>query len=81
MILLYRDILIGLMFIFGITGFISGQFIISSILFAIAAILSNSHLHIENKNNSWLFFICYSYCFKRCSPQAWNLYSHYFIDV
>jgi hypothetical protein len=52
MILLYRDILIGLMFIFGITGFISGQFIISSILFAIAAILSNSHLHIENKNNS-----------------------------
>jgi hypothetical protein len=51
MILLYRDILIGLMFIFGITGFISGQFIISSILFAIATILSNSHLHIENKNN------------------------------
>jgi hypothetical protein len=51
MILIYRDIVIGLMFIFGITRFISGQSIISSILFAIAAILSNSHLHIENKNN------------------------------
>jgi hypothetical protein len=49
--LLYRDILIGLMFIFGIVGFISGQFIISSILFAVAAILSNSHLHVENKTN------------------------------
>jgi hypothetical protein len=49
--LLYRDILIGLTFIFGITGFISGQFIISSLLFALATILSNFHLRVENKIN------------------------------
>jgi hypothetical protein len=49
--LLYRDILIGLMFIFGIVGFISGQFIVSSVLFALATILSNFHLHVEYKNN------------------------------
>jgi hypothetical protein len=47
--LLYRDILVGLMFIFGIVGFISGQFIVSSVLFALAAILSNSNLHVEKK--------------------------------
>ena len=36
-----RDILIGLMFIVGILGFISGEFIISTIMFATAAIFSN----------------------------------------
>ncbi|NOT13888.1 MAG: hypothetical protein HOP23_19065 [Methylococcaceae bacterium] len=35
------DILIGLMFIVGIGSFISGQFILSTILFAGAAIYSN----------------------------------------
>ena len=36
-----RDILIGLIFILGILGFISGEFIISTIMFATAAIFSN----------------------------------------
>jgi CheY-specific phosphatase CheX len=36
-----RDILIGLMFIIGIFGFIAGEFIISTVVFASAAIFSN----------------------------------------
>jgi membrane protein implicated in regulation of membrane protease activity len=36
-----KDIFIGLMFITGIWSFISGQFIISTVLFAAAAIYSN----------------------------------------
>jgi hypothetical protein len=36
-----RDVLIGLMFFTGIFGFISGEFIISTVLFASAAISSN----------------------------------------
>jgi hypothetical protein len=40
-----RDVLIGLMFIVGIVGFISGEFIISTVLFASAAIFSNVHLN------------------------------------
>jgi hypothetical protein len=36
-----RDVLIGLMFIVGIFGFISSEFIISTVLFASAAIYSN----------------------------------------
>jgi hypothetical protein len=36
-----KDIIIGLMFIAGIWTFVSGQFIISTILFAGAAIYSN----------------------------------------
>lgn len=41
---LKRDILIGLMFVVGILSFISGEFIISTIMFATAAILSNIFL-------------------------------------
>lgn len=41
----YRDVLIGLMFIVGIVGFISGEFIVSTVLFASAAIFSNIHLN------------------------------------
>jgi CheY-specific phosphatase CheX len=37
----YKDILIGMLFIIGLLGFISGEFIISSALFASAAIASN----------------------------------------
>ncbi|MEI7838969.1 MAG: hypothetical protein WCJ11_00540 [Methylococcaceae bacterium] len=40
-----RDVLIALMFIVGIVGFISGEFIISTVLFASAAIFSNVHLN------------------------------------
>ncbi len=36
-----KDIFIGLMFITGIWSFISGQFIISTVLFGAAAIYSN----------------------------------------
>ena len=36
-----NDIIIGLMFIAGIWSFISGQFIVSTVLFAGAAIYSN----------------------------------------
>jgi hypothetical protein len=38
---LYRDILIGLLFIIGMWSFVSGEFIISTVLFASAAIFSN----------------------------------------
>jgi len=37
----YKDILTGLVFIAGLFGFVSGEFIISSTLFATAAIASN----------------------------------------
>jgi hypothetical protein len=42
---LQRDILLGIIFITGITGFISGEFIVSTVLFASAAILSNIFLN------------------------------------
>ena len=38
---LNRDITTGVLFIAGIWGFISGQFIISTVLFAGASVLSN----------------------------------------
>jgi CheY-specific phosphatase CheX len=37
----YKDLFIGILFIIGLTGFISGEFIISSTLFAAAAVASN----------------------------------------
>ena len=37
----YKDILIGAVFVTGLLGFISGEYIISSALFASAAIASN----------------------------------------
>lgn len=38
---IFKDFLIGLLFITGAWGFISGEFIISTVLFAGAAIFSN----------------------------------------
>ena len=38
---LYKDILTGLVFMIGLFGFLSGEFIISSTLFAASAIASN----------------------------------------
>ena len=38
---LYKDILTGTLFVTGLIGFISGEFIISSTLFATAAVASN----------------------------------------
>lgn len=40
-----KDILTGMVFITGLLGFISGEFIISSTLFASAAIASNVNLN------------------------------------
>lgn len=38
---LRRDVIMGLMFLTGIYGFISGEFVVSTLLFASAAIYSN----------------------------------------
>ena len=47
--ILYKDILVGLMFIFGIAGLFLGEFIMSLLLFVTADILRSSKLHsIEN---------------------------------
>jgi len=43
----YKDVTIGLLFITGILGFVSGEFIISSTLFATAAIASNINMSIK----------------------------------
>jgi hypothetical protein len=44
-----RDIIIGLMFITGIAGFISGEFIFSSVFFASAATYTNLLLSRRTK--------------------------------
>jgi hypothetical protein len=41
----YRDALEGLMLMIGIVGFISGEFVVSSILFASATILNNTFVN------------------------------------
>jgi hypothetical protein len=41
----YKDILTGTVFLTGLLGFISGEFIISSTLFATAAIASNVNVN------------------------------------
>ena len=40
-----KDLLIGVVFVTGLFGFISGEFIISSALFATAAVASNVNLN------------------------------------
>lgn len=49
---LYKDILTGLVFITGLFGFVSGEFIISSTLFAAATIASNININ-SKKEQSW----------------------------
>ena len=46
---LTKDILIAALFLVGITGFISGEFIISSAIFASAAIVSNIKTNNSDK--------------------------------
>lgn len=41
----YKDILTGTVFVTGLLGFVSGEFIISSALFATATIASNVNLN------------------------------------
>ncbi|MDD5321099.1 MAG: hypothetical protein PHD43_10905 [Methylococcales bacterium] len=50
----YKDILTGAIFVFGLIGFVSGEFIISSTLFATAAIASNVNLNRKRGNNGHL---------------------------
>jgi hypothetical protein len=45
-----KDIFIGLMFVAGIWSFISGQFIVSTVLFAGAPIYSNIALRAKLSN-------------------------------
>jgi len=45
-----KDIFVGLMFISGIFGFVSGEFVASTVLFAGAAILSNVLTHRQFPN-------------------------------
>ncbi len=47
---LFKDILIGILFIAGIFGFVAGEFIISTALFASAAISSNVILNRRLKS-------------------------------
>ncbi|MDD2661470.1 MAG: hypothetical protein PHY54_17595 [Methylococcales bacterium] len=46
---LYADITIGALFILGLIGFISGEFIISSALFAVATTASNINLNRKHR--------------------------------
>ncbi len=46
---LSKDITVGIMFIVGLFGFISGSFIISTVVFAMAAVFSNLHFNPETK--------------------------------
>ena len=50
----YKDILTGVVFITGLIGFISGEFIISSTLFATAAIASNVNLNRKKSDTRHL---------------------------
>ena len=52
-----KDILIGTVFVVGLLGFIYGEFIISSALFASAAIASNvnlNHKRVKAGQLSWV---------------------------
>lgn len=42
---LYQDITIGVIFVTGLLGFLSGEFILSSTLFAASAIASNVNVN------------------------------------
>lgn len=46
----YKDILTGTVFITGLLGFVSGEYIISSALFATAAIASNVNQNRKRSN-------------------------------
>ena len=46
---LHKDILTGLAFVTGVVGFISGEFIISSTLFAATAVASNINLNRKHQ--------------------------------
>lgn len=37
----YKDITVGVFFIFGVLGFTSGEFLLSTVLFFVASVISN----------------------------------------
>ncbi len=45
-----KDIFTGMVFVTGLLGFVSGEFIISSALFATSAIASNVNLNSKRSN-------------------------------
>ncbi len=45
---LKKDILVSVLFIFGIFGFMAGEFIVSTVIFATAAILSNVSFDLKS---------------------------------
>ncbi len=45
---LHKDILVGLLFLTGILGFMGGEFIVSTVIFATAAIFSNIHYNFAH---------------------------------
>ncbi len=47
----YKDVMTGLVFIVALLGFVSGEFIVSSTLFAIAAIISNVNATRKQEKN------------------------------
>ncbi len=51
---LYKDILTGAVFLTGLIGFISGEFIISSTLLATAAIASNVNINRKRDDTGHL---------------------------
>ena len=52
----FKDILIGAVFVLGLIGFISGEFIISSTLFAAAAVSGNLNSCRKRSNIGHLSF-------------------------
>ena len=50
----YKDIAIGAVFVLGSIGFISGEFIISSTLFAAATVASNINLNRKRSKTGHL---------------------------
>jgi hypothetical protein len=53
---LYKDVLVGVIFATGLLGFISGEFIISSALFATAAVASN--VNLNSKREKAEHYVC-----------------------
>lgn len=53
---LYKDVLIGMVFVTGLLGFVSGEFIISSTLFATAAVASNVNLNRKRNDSEHISF-------------------------
>ena len=72
---LQKDILTSAVFITGLIGFISGEFIISSTLFASAAIASNVNLNRKRSKVSqfWCYRLIYPTLVIYFFSQLWHL--------